>query len=202
MSARPFTDAEYSALLTYFRSKRQTRNATLLVVGCACGYRIQELLSITVSQVWNGSEVARELSIARRNLKGGKGHHKRAVRARRVPLAEPVRAAIAEQLKEIGTANPNRFLFSTPRKNAGGMHRSQAYRTLVGAAGACGIPSNRVSTHSLRKSFANRVYRASGNNLIATQRIMHHSSPVTTARYLETDLEELDAVVLGIASRP
>lgn len=145
MSARPFTEPEYSTLLAHFRSRGMTRNATLLVFGCACGYRIEEILSITVGQVWTGTEVAREIVVARRHLKGGKGVHKRSVRARRLPLSEAVRAAIAEQLRAIGTEDPNRALFSTPRKNAGSMHRSQAYRALVAGCRACGVEPKRVS---------------------------------------------------------
>lgn len=200
MSARPFSESEYATLLAYFRAQKMTRNATLLVFGCACGYRIEEILSITVGQVWTGTEFAREIVVARRHLKGGRGVHKRSVRARRLPLSEAVRAAISEQLAEIGTDNPERPLFSTPRKNAGGMHRSQAYRTLKGGCRACGIEPNRISTHTLRKTFARRVYAASGNDLIATQRIMGHTTPVTTARYLETNAEQLDALVLGLVA--
>ncbi len=200
MSARPFTEPEYTTLLAHFRARRMTRNAALLVVGCACGYRIEELLSITVGQVWSGTEVVREITIARRFLKGGQGAYKRSVRSRRIPFSDTVRAAIADHLATIGTADLDRPLFATARANAGGMHRSQAFRTLVNACEACGIDSTRVSTHSLRKTFARRVYEATGHDLIKTQKLMGHSSVMTTSRYLETDSAELDKLILNIAA--
>lgn len=165
MSARPFTETEYATLFAHFRTRRMTRNAALLVVGCACGYRIEAFLSITVGQVWSGTEVVREITIARRFLKGGHGAYKRSVRGRRIPFSDAVRAAIAEHLATIGTTDLDGPLFATARANAGGMHRSQAFRTLVSACDACGIDSTRVSTHSLRKTFARRVYEAPDTTL-------------------------------------
>jgi hypothetical protein len=44
------------------------------------------------------------------------------------------------------------------------------------------------------------VYQASGQDLIKTQRIIGHSSPLTTARYLESTQSELDELVLGLAA--
>lgn len=158
MSARPLNEAEYLTLLTHFRARKMTRNAALLVVGCGTGYRITELLSLTVGQLWNGTEVAREITITRRLMKGGAGVHKRSVRSRRMPLSEPVRAAIWEHLQTIGIDQPETPFSRTARTTSGGMDWRQAHRVLVSACAACGIPKNRVSTHLLRKTFAHRIY--------------------------------------------
>lgn len=199
MSARPLTEQEYLTLLSHFRTRKMTRNAALLVLGCATGYRITELLSLTVGQLWTGTEVAKEITISRRNMKGGAGTYKRAIRSRRMPLSEPVRAAILEHLESIGTDQPESAFFRTSRTTTGGMDRPQAHRVLVSGCAACGIPTNRVSTHLLRKTFAHRIYSQT-KCLISLQRILGHRSPVTTARYLETDSAELDRVVLTLAA--
>ena len=200
MSARPFTESEFSLLSQYFAAEGRTRDRLLLVLGCATGFRIHEILSLTVAQVWDGAEVVLAITIARQALKGGRGAYRRTVRSRRVPIAEPVRAAIREHLAVIGSGDPNRFIFATNRSREGGMDRSQAYRVLANACEACGIDSTRESTHSLRKTFAARIFAASGRDLIRTQRIIGHSSPVTTARYLETDQSDLDRLVLTSAA--
>lgn len=44
------------------------------------------------------------------------------------------------------------------------------------------------------------MYSATGKDLIATQRLMGHSSPMTTARYLETNAAHLDSVVLALCA--
>jgi integrase len=64
----------------------------------------------------------------------------------------------------------------------------------------CGIDSTRISPHSLRKTFARAVYDASGNDLVRTQKVVQHKSPLTTARYLESTQSELDDFVLGLGA--
>jgi len=199
MSARPLTEPEYLTLLAYFRTKRMTRNAALLVVGCGTGYRITELLSLTVGQVWNGTEVAKEITISRRNMKGGAGAYKRAIRSRRMPLSEPVRAAISEHLQTIGTDLPESPFFRTARTTSGGMDRPQAHRVLVSACAASGIDTNRVSTHLLRKTFAHRIYFQT-KCLVTLQKLLGHRSPITSARYVESDSAELDRLVINLAA--
>ena len=200
MSARPFTDFEYSLLCQYFAEKNRTRDRLLLVLGCATGFRIRELVSLTVAQAWDGEGVVREITIQRRALKGGRGPRRHAVRNRRVPLSEAARAAIRDHLARVGTDDPSRALFATGRSGGAGMSRSQSFRILVEACEACGIDAARISTHSLRKTFANKVFAASGHDLIRTQRVMGHTSPATTAKYLETDQGELDRLVLASAA--
>lgn len=200
MSARPFTESEFSSLMNHFTSHGRTRDAALLALGCGTGFRIQELLSVTVGHVWHGEAVAPEITLARRDLKGGKGTYRRAVRSRRVPLGEGVRKALATHLAITGTGDPARPVFGTSRSGEAGMDRSQAFRTLVNACAACGIDTARISTHSMRKTFARRVYAGSGHDLIRTQRALGHTSPVTTARYLETDSAALDRLILDIAA--
>jgi integrase len=163
MSARPLTESEYLTLLAHLHVKKMTRNAALLVVDCGTGYRIPELLFLTVGQLWTGTEVVREITISRRLMKGGAGAHKRSVRS--------------------------------PR----GMDRPQAHRVLVSGCEACGVPSNRISTHTLRKTFAARIYGQT-RCLITLQRLLGHRSPVTTACHLESDSAELDRLVLSVAA--
>jgi integrase len=90
---------------------------------------------------------------------------------------------------------------STGRKGHGRpMSRTHAFRIIVGAAKDCGFDTTRISNHTGRKTFVRRCYLATGKELIATQRILNHASPITTARYVETDANELDQVVLGLCS--
>lgn len=200
MSARPFTESEFSTLAAHFVATGQIRNLALLKVGCGTGYRITELLALRVGDVWDGRDVGREITIARRNLKGGRGAYHRSVRSRRTPLSEPVREALRLHLERIGTADSARALFSTAQAQGGAMDRSSVFRLLQEACLASGVSPVRVSTHSFRKTFAARIFQASGRDLVATQRIIGHSNPATTARYLETDTAQLDSLVRSIAA--
>jgi integrase len=201
MSSRPLSEDEYAAIVSRLAADGRRRDRLLVVLGCATGFRITELLSLTVGQVWNGHDVAREVTVARRHLKGGRSAHCRAVHARRVPLAEPARAAIRDFLATLGpNPPPERHLFTTSRSGERPLHRAQAHRILIGIVEGCGFDATRISTHTLRKTFVARIWRASGHDLIKTQRIVGHTSPLTTARYLETDQDDLDQLVRSLAA--
>jgi integrase len=201
MSSRPLSEPEYTALVNHLANR--PRDLLLLILGCSSGYRITELLSLKWQQVWDTETgtAPKEVLVARRNLKGGAGLHCRSVRSRRVPLNERAREAIANYASALPhPPTPESYLFSTSRSGDGPMDRSMAFRILVRAAQACGIDEERISTHTLRKTFVARVYSASGHDLIKTQRIIGHASPMTTARYLETDQSELDELVRNLAA--
>lgn len=202
MSARPFTEQEYSLLATSLTEQGRLRDKLIVVLSCATGFRIKEVLSLAIGQVCDPAtaEVVREVTIARRNMKGGRGVWQRSVRGRRVPLGEPVRQAIRDYLATLGPLDPTVALFATCRSGGKPMSRSQAFRMIVAAADECGIDTTRISTHSGRKTFAARVYSMTGKDLIATQRLMGHTSPMTTARYLETNSAHLDSVVLALCA--
>ena len=46
------------------------------------------------------------------------------------------------------------------------------------------------------------MYDASGHDIIRTMKVVQHSSPVITARYLENTETELDDLVFGLAAVP
>jgi integrase len=201
MSARPFTESEFSLLTSHFAAAGNTRNLLLLKLGCGTSYRISELLDLRVRDVWTCPEVAKELTIARRNLKGGRGAYHRSIRGRRVPLCRIGERGDSGAPGEDrdGQARPG-ALFSTKQAQGEPRDRSAVYRVLTEACRRCGIDPTRISTHSLRKTFVGRIYKASSHDLIATQRIVGHTGPATTARYLETDSAQLDALMLSVAA--
>jgi integrase len=172
----------------------------LVVVGTNVGYRITELLTWTVGQVLTPQgDVAREVTVARALLKGGAGVHRRTIRSRRVVLNEQARGAIREYIASLECIpRHDEFLFLSREGGNRPIDRAQAHRILKALCRDCGIDGARVSTHSLRKTFVRSVYDASKHDLIRTQRIVGHSSPVITARYLESTQSELDDVVLGM----
>lgn len=204
MSARPFTPSELTTLECHLLAARRYRDALLIRAGTQVGYRITELLTWTIGQVLTPvGEVAREVTVARALLKGGSGKKKRSIRSRRVVLNEKARTAIRDYIASLDYV-PIReeYLFKSREGGNRPLHRSQAHRILVDACEECGIDTARVSTHSLRKTFVRAVYDASGHDIIRTMRVVNHSSPTITARYLENTETELDDLVLGLGASP
>jgi integrase len=204
MSARPFTASELSLLESRLTAAHRYRDAMLLKAGVSVGYRITEILSWTVGQVLTpAGEVAREVTVTRALLKGGSGKKKRSIKSRRVVLNEKAKAAIRDYITSLGyVPAPDEFLFRSREGGNRPLHRSQAHRILVQTCEECGIDTARISTHSLRKTFVRSVYDASGHDVIKTMKVVQHSSPVITARYLENTESELDDLVLGLAAAP
>ncbi len=193
--SRPFTSFEQERVIENLRAAGRTRDALLVEMGCFLGFRVSELLSLKVSDVIENRVPRAELVVARRNLKGGKGERRRTVRNRRVVVPQRIRTALAEYLQGC-TLFPGSYLFQSREGGNRPISRVQAHRIIVAAASAVGV-EERIATHSMRKTFVQRIYTLSGHDLIKTQRIVGHRSPLTTARYLETDQVDLDALVLA-----
>jgi integrase len=62
------------------------RNQALIILGLNTGFRITELLSLTVGQVWDAGKVKPQLRVSRAQLKGGRGCHRKTIVSRSVPL--------------------------------------------------------------------------------------------------------------------
>lgn len=69
------------------------------------------------------------------------------------------------------------------------LHRE--FAEAVQRAGLCG----KVAPHSGRKTFAARVYAASGKDIVTTGKLLGHSDPKNTMMYLSVGQEVLDGVV-------
>jgi integrase len=207
MPARPFNPSELRTLETHLMAAGRMRDRMLLIVGTNVGYRISELATWTMGQVLAGEgEVAGEVTVTRALLKGGSGVKKRSIRSRRVVLNERARGAIRDYIASLDhVPAPDEYLFRSREGGNRPLSRSQAFRILVGLCSACGIDTTRVSTHSLRKTFVRSVYDATHRDLCLTKKIVGHSSPTITSRYLESTQADQDAVVLGLSavlSRP
>ena len=200
MSARAFSDHEISLLDRHFTERKNSRDRLLLLLGVSTGLRIHELLSITVADLWKDGEVVHDLSIQRARLKGGRSLKRRAVRGRRIPLADNVREVAADHLAKIGMFESTRAVFGSRQSGVGAMTLFQAYRRLRQACRACGIDLVGVSTHAYRKTYCQAFYNRT-KDLLLTQVAMGHANPLTTAVYLRADQGRADQIIRELATR-
>ena len=77
------------------------------------------------------------------------------------------------------------------------LSRVQAYRILQAAYAANGL-SGKLSTHAMRKTFANRVYDNLNRDLMRTAIDLGHRSVSSTVSYLTFREEEIDAAILAL----
>lgn len=176
------------------------RDRLLFLTGLYTGFRISEMLSLRVGDVWRGGAPVTVLTVARRNLKGGAGENARRVRSRSVAVGDELRAAISTYIGErFPTSDPaaEEFVFKSREGGNRAITLGQAWRILKRAGEDAGAV-DRVGTHSMRKTFAWSIYKNSGHDLVLTKAAIGHSSITTTGKYLEASEPAVVSAVLGI----
>ena len=150
------------------------RERVLFVLGINSGLRISDLLNLRWKDV-SGS------AVAIKEQKTGK--------VKRFPL----NAACVEALKSIPRGEPKEYIFVSKSNRNGGESkpwtRQYIWHVLNEAAKAVGLEE--IGTHTLRKTFAYHVF-ATSKNLTLVQKLLNHSSPATTLRYIGIEQEELN----------
>jgi integrase/recombinase XerD len=193
--ARHLSKEEIQNLAQSFYGEYEVRNRTLFLLGLNIGTRISELLALNVGDVWQYGKPVEILELRKAITKGKK--------TRQIPLNEQARRVITELIRwkesqdeDLSSNAP----FFVSRKGNRRLSRVQVHR-IVKESFQSSECSGRVSTHSLRKSFA-KALLVSGNNLRAIQILLGHSSLATTEKYLAVSPDELSQAVnsLGFAA--
>jgi site-specific recombinase XerD len=182
--ARKLSDDEVAILANSFSGKYAVRNKTLFILGCCTGGRVGELLSLKVGDVWQFGRPVSAIYFERRNTKGKK-------EGRSIPLVEDAQEAITELIRwliyngfSIAKDAP---LF--PSQKGGRMKRRQALQVIEDAKNMARL-TGKVTSHSCRKTFADRVLKKSGN-LYTVKEALGHRDITTTAEYLSITEDEL-----------
>lgn len=154
------------------------RDKALFLLGVSTGFRISELLSLTVADVATDGKLKDHLTVEAKKMKGGK-------KCRTVILGNTAKQALASLLH----LEPNTPLFPITKQHF--------WRVLKSACKVGGIDPTLVGTHSMRKTFAQRVYKGLGNDIYATSKALGHANIATTVAYLGVEQEKIDEVVAG-----
>lgn len=188
MPARdPFSPDDEQRLLALLPTL-PLRDQALLLVGLDTGFRARELGAMEIRHALDEhGNVRQRLTLERRHLKHGRGTYRAKVRSRVIPLSARARTALERYLvdrRERGALAPSDPLFLS-RGRLMGLSIWQINRIVKDAAERAGCSADaHFGSHSLRKSFALRVYERSGHDLNLTRVALGHSSIMTTQRYL------------------
>ena len=198
---RPLTNDEILKVAECFNGTFAIRNRSLFMLGVSVGGRISELLSLRVNDVWqNGSPVS-DLLFSKDIVKGGEV-------SRAVPMNADARQAVEELIKWYRDGYQSEFesqsvmlpLFPSRNARNGGLvavRRQAADKLLKIAFEAAGL-NGKLATHSLRKSFAQRLYEQT-NDVFAVQEMLGHKSIATTQDYLGVNYGSVRAALEAMA---
>lgn len=189
---RPLSDDEVRAILKVLsRNTYPERDRALFLLGIRSGFRISELLALKLSDVLQNGKFSDYITVARKHMK-----KKRA--GRTVPLHPEAKTALQTLVKKLlkaGHTDPNTFLFLSREGENRAIGRTMAWRILDRAYAECGL-TGRLGTHSMRKTFAERVHEKLGRDIFKTQKALGHASVSSTASYISVDSEEIDDAIL------
>ena len=147
---RPLTEEEVAGVVQSFGGKYAARDRALFLLGIKTGYRIRELLSLKVKDVYQAGRITDTIIVARRNRKCKKTGHS-------VPLHPVAREALQDWLARINTEDVNAYVFCGQKGDSSKpITEFQAWRILKEVYRDNHL-TGKLGTHSMRKTFADRV---------------------------------------------
>ena len=193
---RSLTANEERRLLRVAR-KLNPRDRALLTAQWMTGFRISEILSLTVGAVYRHGAVVEKIGVAPKHLKGHYG------RTRWVPVLPELHCALSTWINTMARRwelTPDLPLFLSRKSEVDGTARSvdrDTARRMMHAAFARAhiVNDGRLGTHTQRKTWSRHVFKNSGFNIMVLKAALNHSQLTSTQRYLEV---EEDAVVAAI----
>lgn len=183
---RPLTDDEVTAVTAALQSDR---DRALWLLGIRSGFRISELLSLKMADVVQHGRITDRVTVQRRHMKGQK-------EGRSVMLHIEAKGAIERLIASEGLWH-EAYLFRSGRFHNRPLGYLRAWQILKAAYAIVGI-TGKAATHTMRKTFAKRVYQAADENIFKTQKALGHKNLNNTVSYLNVGQDEIDALIIGL----
>lgn len=171
-------------LSRYYIERGEIRNHVMVVLGIHTALRISDILQLSWDDVYDFEtrRIRSSISIIEKKTKKSKV----------IALNKSIVAALTAYLP---AAKPGTPLIVNIRTRKA-ISRIQAYRIIRTAAEVLAF-ENRVSCHSLRKTFGYHAWK-SGVSPAVIMEIYNHSSLAVTRRYLGVTQDDKNAVYLGL----
>lgn len=190
---RPLTRIEVKNLINKADS---LRDAALITLGFCTGYRISELLSLKLSDVVDlKGKIYESVTVKASNTKTKVS---RTVRLNS-DAAKALSKLVIARFKTGAVLSDPLFI---SRKSDGGklraISRVQAWRIIQVLCDLADVVSKGVGTHSLRKTFAARIYEAVKGELGKVQIALGHKNIGSTISYLSFNQSDIDDAILGM----
>jgi integrase len=164
----------------------QARDYMLFVWGINCALRINDLLSLRVKDIMNSQgNVGKYFYIKPRKTK------KKAGNELRIYINDPMKKSLENYLKQEKYLDPDDYIFKTKTGNK--LDRIRAYGLIKKWANAVGLKEDRISCHSLRKTWGYMAWKQGVSIQIISEKLGHNSEKVTR-RYIGLDQEAVNDI--------
>lgn len=201
--SRPLTADETRRVKESFSGRMAERNRAIFSLGINTGFRISEMLSLTIGDVLEETgHIKDRVTVARRNMK-------RARSGRTVLLNKQSKAALRRWLVVLqrkGFIHRDDFIFYSDKKPGRPITRTHAWSIMHEQYKKCGL-TGKLGTHAMRKTFANNVFEffldmaAKGKRIEpfrSTSKALGHTDINSTDKYLSFRVEDIDQAIISV----
>lgn len=195
-AAEPIKDMQDIIRISQFLIEQgRYRDNMLFIVGINFGLRVSDLITLRFANIINDDCTFRDrFSILEKKTKNTRKHK----RNRYITINTAVVEAVTLYLENTPGVRLSDYMFRSESNNGGSLnkpiHRASVDTILKGIARDLGL-GNRMSTHTLRKTFAYHQMVMSGNDprkLLLLQKMFGHSTAAQTLDYIGITSEEID----------
>jgi integrase len=192
--------ADVQRMCDFFSQRGEWRNHLLWVLGINFGLRVSDLLRLRFADVLNPDCSFRDQVVI---LEQKTASTRKRARNRHIAINSAAVEAITLFLSHTPGVKMSDYLFRSQSNRSTAnvpLHRNSADRVLKYAAAALGL-TERVSTHTLRKTFAYHQMNAARHDprqLLLLQKMFGHSSVAQTLDYIGITREEMEAAYLSL----
>ncbi|TWI59613.1 tyrosine-type recombinase/integrase [Halalkalibacter nanhaiisediminis] len=172
----PIRDIQKIIAIKKKLKKQSKRDLLLFVFGINTGIRVSDLLTLKVCDVWEETGIKEFVYVGETQSYGMKVFY----------LNYKVQSALKDYLNYIDFKSSD-YLFKS-KKHDQPITRQQAYRIINKAAREVGM-TEKIGTHTLRKTFGYHAYRK-GIAISILKKIYNHTTPSETLRYIGIDKNE------------
>lgn len=191
---QPIRDTKkIDAMKSIMKGESNYRDLLLFVLGINTGLRISDILALKWSSFINGGG---------RLLKAGDQLNVVEIKTKKIKNFM-INKSVAEALKfyydSLGSVKPDDPVFSSRKTDDGSLQpitRIAAWQMLNRYANMVGL-NDGIGTHTLRKTFGYHLYKK-GVALEYIQKMLNHSSPAITLRYIGITQEQLNDIYVEL----
>lgn len=169
---------QINEVIKYFIDFNKTREGFIFVVGIYTGLRIGDILNLTHEDIKEGTAKIKEQKT---------GKIKRFV----------FNSQVLEYYNKFLSGGSGHIFVSEGNRSKGKVwSKVHAWKLIKAAAAYVGI-NEEVGTHTLRKTFGYFTYQAT-KDITLVQKLLNHSSPATTLRYIGITQTQLDDIYTNL----
>ena len=175
--------------------KLAIRDFTLMFFGLYTGFRIAEILSIRVDDVYKNGKIQDTVYLKKSNTKGKKEGRVAILNDRCKEILETY--ILEYRMDEKAEIYEGYHLFPSSHDPSKPLTTRRAGYILARVYRDNGL-EGKLATHTLRKTFAHKAYEAVDHNILDVQQMLGHKSLDSTSCYLSANSEKISSTLKGM----